>query len=112
MNELEVKELVEGYPELHAKHKELEAKLDRSGGRNPMLEESYLNKLDEIERQIEMIDKESCESSVLTDKEMCILMLKADGYSFEHIGQVFGLGGQSIRNALKKIYKKIAKEVA
>lgn len=112
MNVLEVKQIVEGYQELLTKQRELEAKLDRIGGRNPTLEESYLNKLDEIERQIEIIDRETFESSILTDRESCVLILRTEGYDLARIGEVLGVTREGARIILDKVYKKIAKEAA
>jgi DNA-binding CsgD family transcriptional regulator len=108
MTPAQVKKIVEDYSNYSFKREKLQKRLINLSGRDLEQEIVILQRLESVEREIELIDSSVYEEEILTLRESSVVELRKDGRTYREIAEVFSLSIEWVRKTLRNSYIKIA----
>jgi DNA-directed RNA polymerase sigma subunit (sigma70/sigma32) len=108
MTPKQIRKVIEDYPNYVLKKESLQKRLINLGGRDPEQELTLIQRLEDVENVIEIVEYAIYEDELLTPKEAFVVECRVDGSTYQEIGDLFSLSRERVRQILDLVYKKIA----
>jgi len=108
MSPEQIRKAVEDFLNLLGKQEKLQNRLIKLSGRDSDQEIIILQQLHTLERTIEFIDYALYEADVLTVKEECAVIRRAEGLTLKELAAYLSYTRQGAENILNRAYRKMA----
>jgi DNA-directed RNA polymerase sigma subunit (sigma70/sigma32) len=104
----QIRKIVEDYPNYLTKKEKLQKRLIQLSGRDPEQEIAILQRLESLERAIDIVDSAIYGDVILTIRESCVVERRMEGLVYREIGEIYLLTRERVRQILELSYKKMA----